>query len=88
MNKNSFVPLSLARADLPSVPAGPGFKPAPEATARAAFHPLAQASEPSAPAAAHPPGEPKIALERDGERVTRILIECTCGRTLELDCSY
>ena len=30
--------------------------------------------------------EPKVTLERDGTRVTRIKVQCMCGHTIELDC--
>jgi hypothetical protein len=29
-----------------------------------------------------------VTLEREGERVSRIRIECTCGQTIELACAY
>ena len=32
--------------------------------------------------------KPIITLERDGERVTGIRIECVCGQVIELTCSY
>jgi hypothetical protein len=40
------------------------------------------------PAAASPGAEPKITVHRDGERVTRISIECSCGQIIELACAY
>jgi len=52
-----------------------------------AFHPLAQAP-------AHPPalpnthGEPTLTLEREGDRVARIRIQCPCGNVIELACDY
>ncbi len=32
--------------------------------------------------------EPRLSLQRDGERVTNIRIQCTCGQTLDLACVY
>jgi hypothetical protein len=52
-----------------------------------AFRPLSQAQ-------AHPPtlpnthGEPTMTLEREGNRVTRIKIQCPCGNLIELVCEY
>ena len=33
-------------------------------------------------------GEPTLTLQRDGDRVTGIRIECGCGQVIELACSY
>jgi hypothetical protein len=30
--------------------------------------------------------EPKVTLEREGNRVTRIKVQCVCGNIIELDC--
>jgi hypothetical protein len=52
-----------------------------------AFRPLGQAT-------AHPPtlttahGEPTMTLEREGDRVTRIKVQCPCGNVIVLDCDY
>ena len=35
-----------------------------------------------------PTCEPKVTLQREGERVTAIHIECTCGLIIELACDY
>ena len=45
-------------------------------------------TESSLPAGTTPPSEhePKVTLERDGSRVTRIKVQCVCGYTIELDC--
>ncbi|HZL14175.1 MAG TPA: hypothetical protein VFC85_08535 [Verrucomicrobiae bacterium] len=32
--------------------------------------------------------EPRLTLQRDGERVTSIRIQCTCGQTMDLACVY
>ena len=32
--------------------------------------------------------QPSIECDRDGERVTRILITCGCGESIELECAY
>lgn len=33
-------------------------------------------------------GEPKITLERQGEIVTHIRVQCGCGQVIELKCEY
>ncbi len=39
--------------------------------------------------AAHVPlGEPRVTLQRDGERVSAIRIQCACGQVVELACVY
>jgi hypothetical protein len=32
--------------------------------------------------------EPRISVQRDGDRVTSIRIQCTCGQVMELACVY
>jgi hypothetical protein len=33
-------------------------------------------------------GGPQVTLQREGDRVTAIRIECQCGQVIELTCSY
>jgi hypothetical protein len=54
-------------------PAGPAL-PGPALPAAAGTQPGAQ--------------EPQVTLERDGDRITRITIQCACGQILELNCAY
>lgn len=42
----------------------------------------------AAPASAPHSHEPQITLQRDGECITAIQIQCSCGRTIELGCTY
>ena len=35
-----------------------------------------------------PQGEPRVTLQRDGERVSSIRIQCSCGQVIELACVY
>jgi len=73
------------------------------ATAAQAFTPLQfktvapGAPKPPAPAqsgsAAAPPSPancatPKVTLQRQGDIVTGIVIQCSCGQVIELTCSY
>lgn len=32
--------------------------------------------------------EPRVEFEKDGDKITRILIECSCGQMILLDCVY
>jgi hypothetical protein len=32
--------------------------------------------------------EPRVTLQRDGDKVTGIRVECACGQVIELACSY
>lgn len=32
--------------------------------------------------------EPQLSLERDGDRITRITVRCSCGQVIELNCAY
>lgn len=35
-----------------------------------------------------PKAQPTVSLQKDGDRVTHIRIECSCGEIIELECSY
>jgi hypothetical protein len=37
---------------------------------------------------AHPGSAPKVSLERVGNLITQIRIECACGQVIELACTY
>lgn len=88
---NDFVPL-LKTSDGPSGIASPPFSPG------AGFKPvLAGPSSCSAPApAGGTPGStppalaspPTITLKREGDRVTHVQIQCSCGELIELNCVY
>ncbi len=51
------------------------------------FHPLGFPGAAS-PLAPNPNAEPQIEIRRDGDRVSAIHIQCTCGQTIELECHY
>ena len=64
-----------------------GLKVVSKAEAGPAFEPLPT----SASAHIHATtgfGKPVVTLQREGERVTSIRIECVCGQIIELACSY
>lgn len=99
----SFVPLALKRtanpADRPTdrdgfVPAKPtAGEPAPRTGATGSTGPAPHAgSSPASVVAPRPHvehgGRPLVTLQRDGDQVTGIRIECTCGNVIELDCLY
>jgi hypothetical protein len=33
-------------------------------------------------------GEPRVSVQRDGDRVTHLRIQCSCGQTLDIACVY
>jgi len=68
---------------LPSKPVSfPAGKAAPGANGQTA----AALAAPPAPAQNCPP--PKVTLQRQGEVVSGIRIQCGCGRVIELSCVY
>ncbi|HEY9173215.1 MAG TPA: hypothetical protein VI136_13100 [Verrucomicrobiae bacterium] len=58
------------------------------------FQPLVIAGESRTPAPGFTPRpaaavcEPRVTVEREGDFVSAIRIQCTCGQTLELACVY
>ncbi len=73
-----FVPLTLAPDSL----AKGGFEP------KTVPAPKPSPPSPCAPAERQPSGAPQISLTRDGDRITKIRIVCSCGAVHELDCLY
>jgi hypothetical protein len=57
-----------------------------QAEAKAAFEPLPVAGRAEPPA--KDCGRPSVTLQRQGEVVSGIRIECACGQVIELACSY
>ena len=78
------------------------MQPAPASAAATGFVPLHLKSFPSAagkpgpgssgaPAASHSPvncGQPKVTLQRQGDVVSGVRIQCSCGQVIELSCVY
>lgn len=67
------------------------FKPAPFAAAKPAppANGHASATAPSAsPSQPHNCPPPKVTLQKQGEVVTGIRIQCGCGQVIELSCVY
>jgi len=89
VGQDSFVPFDPVhdpKTNNPGVSAS--LKVVPKAETGPVFAPL------TIPGAAHghagiaAQGKPVVTLQRDGERVTGIRIECMCGQIIELACSY
>ena len=71
--------------------AGPG-RALDSAAVSAAFVAMASApAPPPAAACAHgttqPSVKPTLTLQRDGDRVTHVRVECPCGQVIELECA-
>lgn len=83
---NSFVPLEPASDGSKSPPAPGNVRVAPEPVPGPVFTPLTAQSA----AHTHRPGagKPVVTLEREGDQVSLIRIECSCGQVIELACSY
>ena len=97
---NDFVPL-LKTADLHSAAA---LSAASSGPSEAAFRPVlagpvhcsasapapASASEGGAtgPTSQAPASPPTVTLKREGDRVTHVQIQCSCGELIELNCVY
>ena len=66
------------------------FKPAPFANGNAVpapnGHPTPALAAPPPPARNCPP--PKVTLQRQGDVVSAIRIQCSCGQVIELNCVY
>jgi hypothetical protein len=82
----SFVPLTAA----PAPPAAREFRVAVlnGAEKKSTFHSL----EPLRPATGAGTEkkicEPRVTVQRDGDRVTHLRIQCTCGQIMDLACVY
>jgi hypothetical protein len=87
----AFVP--LAPGVLPTVAASATTRLKPISSTPSSFEPMTAANlkaDGHGPVATSqtPHGPPKITLERQGETITHIRIECSCGQVTELKCEY
>jgi hypothetical protein len=86
LRTESFVPLTAA----PASPERREFRvavirhDAPPKT----FQSLAAPAAPPAAASEKKICEPRVAVQRDGNRVTHLRVQCTCGQVLDLACVY
>jgi hypothetical protein len=63
----------------------------PQAESGQSFQTLEQAAATAMKTAASNGGkncEPRLSVQRDGERITGIRIQCTCGQVVDLACVY
>lgn len=73
--------------------AGPasGSSQAPGAAPKTGFLALESAhaiAAGGAPGAEKKVGEPRVSVQREGDRVTHLRIQCSCGQVLDLACVY
>jgi hypothetical protein len=83
---DQFVPLTTA---VPSANSRQGFNVTVLAREQAGqpFRALAESLKPAS--AAHTSNcEPRVTVQRDGDRVSAIQIHCACGQVIELACVY
>ncbi len=80
---SSFAPIVPAKSGASQV-SGRSFnlKVCSEPAANQSFAPFRPASGPPA----HSALAPAITLQREGDRVKRITIQCGCGQVIELEC--
>jgi hypothetical protein len=84
-----FVPFDpLPNAASKAAGAPPSLKVVPKAEAGAAFAPMPLPTSAHAHSAANAAARPVVTLQREGDRVTGIRVECGCGQVIELACSY
>ena len=81
----SFVPFSASALGITTVETGLRPKVVTDPKLAEAFRPItgSDLSTRPTPSGLH---EPKVTLEREGSRVTRIKVQCVCGHTIELAC--
>jgi hypothetical protein len=85
---HTFVPLSQStKPAAPRLELAPRISPATDLSAAQPFRPFAASLSP-VPCSGQTTGEPKVNLIREGDRITRITVECPCGHTVELSCVY
>jgi hypothetical protein len=82
---DSFVPLVTAPASIGEMSMFQ-LKVVPQADVKAAFEPLPEGGGPQQSAKSC--GQPSLTLQRQGEVVSGIRIECGCGQVIELACAY
>ena len=95
---SAFVPLLAGAAPTATISSGPTRlkpitaepKPFQPATANTTHfrNPKLEAAPSPAPPAHVQHGPPKVTLEKQGDTITHIRIECGCGQITELKCEY
>ena len=69
---------------LKTVEAGPMRLALPDLKLQPSETPPPEPAEGEEPAQTHP----ELSLEKDGDKVTRIKVDCICGETIVMDCDY
>ena len=69
---------------LQTVEAGPTRLALPDLKLQPSETPPSKPAEGEEPAQTHP----ELSLEKDGDKVTRIKVDCICGETIVMDCDY
>jgi len=69
---------------LQTVEAGPTRLALPDLKLQPSEKPPPEPAEGEEPAQTHP----ELSLEKDGDKVTRIKVDCICGETIVMDCDY
>ncbi len=69
---------------LQTVDAGPTRLALPDLKLQPSETPPLKPAEGEEPAQTHP----ELSLEKDGDKVTRIKVDCICGETIVMDCDY
>ena len=69
---------------LQTVEAGPTRLALPDLKLQPSETPPPEPVEGEEPAQTHP----ELSLEKDGDKVTRIKVDCICGETIVMDCDY
>lgn len=86
---DSFVPFDPFPSPSAKTPGTSGpLKVVPKTEASALFSPLVTSTSAHSHLAAHTANRPVVTVQREGDLVTGIRIECGCGQVIELDCSY
>jgi hypothetical protein len=82
---DSFTPLVTAPVCASEAAMLP-LKVLPQAEAKAVFEPLSESGRPGQPSKNC--GAPSLTLQRQGDVVAGIRIQCGCGQVIELACVY
>lgn len=84
-----FVPFDpIPASAMRSSSAPVNLKVVPRGESTPAFTPLQSANAPNVHGAGSSAGKPVVTVQREGDRVTGIRVECACGQVIELACSY
>ncbi|HUR45592.1 MAG TPA: hypothetical protein VMZ27_06880 [Candidatus Saccharimonadales bacterium] len=89
---SSFVPFvpaaQTSTRTIAAAPFAPVIASVPLVAPETSTPPCASRAEAASVPLATEPCAPKITVQRDADRITRIQIHCSCGELIELDCQY